>query len=79
MPHAPTIAEETFPTSVLPPPMLQDLRDNEFEESPRMRVASMSGRPIRNTGIALVIGEEESSSGSDSESSHEGESHLRPH
>ena len=35
-------------------------------------MSSVSGRPIRSTGIALVIGEEETSSESDVESSLDG-------
>ena len=46
----------------LPPPSPHPLLDDNFDPIGRVRVASVSGRSIRSTGIGLVIGEESSSS-----------------
>ena len=54
------------PTSPLPLAML-----TETQADMRARVSSVSGRPIRSTGICLQFGEDESSSESDLESTNE--------
>ena len=54
------------PTSLLPLAML-----TETQADMRARVSSVSGRPIRSTGICLQFGEDESSSESDLESTNE--------
>ena len=61
------------PASPMPPPAMLDFEQDFGVDNMRTRMSSMSGRPIRSTGIALVIGEEESSSDSEPESSNEGE------
>ena len=45
----------------LPPPSPHPLLDDNFDPIGRVRVASVSGRSIRSTGVGLVIGEESSS------------------
>ena len=48
------------PSLSLPPPSPHPLLDDNFDPIGRVRVASVSGRSIRSTGVGLVIGEESS-------------------
>ena len=59
------------PHSPLPPPAMLEFSGREMQADMRARVSSVSGRPIRSTGICLQFGEDESSSDSDIENSTE--------
>ena len=59
------------PSSPLLAPAMLDFSERESQADMRMRVSSVSGRPIRSTGICLQFGEEESSSDSEEEGSNE--------
>ena len=59
------------PQSPLPPPAMLDFSEREGDADMRTRMSSVSGRPIRSTGICLTFGEDESSSDSELDSSSE--------
>ena len=70
LPPSPPVSPVPPSPPLLPPAML-DFSERELQADLRMRVSSVSGRPIRSTGICLQFGEEESSSDSEEEESGE--------